>query len=536
MTEASHDWQAALDYLYTDAAFVCADCTDTDELVQESMIAYVEAVRRGESIEYPKAWLDRVLRNKYNAWLRKKYRNRIVSYDVLDGMAQEDEDEDHSEEYAEVRREIGRLIRIYREVIVRHYVHGHSVDRVAAELGIPRGTVLSRLHAAREQIREGLEMTEKYSLSYEPKTVGIGIRGSTGKNYEPFSLVKSQIEQNMLYLAYEAPVSLKTIADTMGIPCVFIEPFADRLVDGELMGRTSGGLLYTRGFMRYYADSFGDISAQKALADALAADVWRAAKEGLTPLSAFASFGRMTDKQRATLMLFVFLRALLAAKWRISYPDGFPYQSFPQRPGGGRWLALMTVFSDKDEHCKYESSGPVQTGCRNDAGEQICILHDAQTLFGDAHYAYGRLPMKFDETEILRFYASFMTDQVGNVPTQLYENIKFFEDLHIIRRDESGKAVLDIPTLTLDEEQEMKDIIKTLADMLMEPLGEPLKRLHDGFMNRVPAHVDMRERFIHEGALDVYPSAQLESIVEQGLFPYPVEIGKTPLIVVAYKP
>jgi len=29
---------------------------------------------------------------------------------------------------------------------------------------------------------------------------------------------------------------------------------------------------------------------------------------------------------------------------------------------------------------------------------------------------------------------------------------------------------------------------------------------------------------------------QLESIVEQGLFPYPVEIGKTPLIVVAYKP
>lgn len=67
------------------------------------------------------------------------------------------------EEYASVRREIGRLISLYREVVVRHYVHGQSVEQIAEALSIPRGTVLSRLSAARSQIKEGLEKMEKYA-------------------------------------------------------------------------------------------------------------------------------------------------------------------------------------------------------------------------------------------------------------------------------------------------------------------------------------------------------------------------------------
>lgn len=35
------------------------------------------------------------------------------------------------EEYEPVRREIGRLISLYREVVVRHYVHGQSVEQIA---------------------------------------------------------------------------------------------------------------------------------------------------------------------------------------------------------------------------------------------------------------------------------------------------------------------------------------------------------------------------------------------------------------------
>ena len=58
------------------------------------------------------------MKNKYNSYLRKKYRDRIIEYtDVLpesvDGSDEYAEEERLlSEEYAAVRREIGRLVYI----------------------------------------------------------------------------------------------------------------------------------------------------------------------------------------------------------------------------------------------------------------------------------------------------------------------------------------------------------------------------------------------------------------------------------------
>ena len=70
-----------------------------------------------------------------------------------------------------------------------------------------------------------------------------------------------------LILAYENPVSVRGIADTIGMPTAYIEPLIDKLVEGELMGRTEGGLVYTRCFIQRQSESFGDIPAQEALAD-----------------------------------------------------------------------------------------------------------------------------------------------------------------------------------------------------------------------------------------------------------------------------
>ena len=183
------------------------------------------------------------MKNKYNSYLRKKYRDRIIEYtDVLpesvDGSDEYAEEERLlSEEYAAVRREISRLVYIYREVTVRHYVHGHSVEKIAAEMGLPRGTVLSRLSCAHTQIKKGLKSMEKYSkVSYEPKTGNIGIMGSGGIGGEPFSLISSDIEVNILIIAYKNPISVRDIADTMGMPCAYLEPLIDRLVSGALMG------------------------------------------------------------------------------------------------------------------------------------------------------------------------------------------------------------------------------------------------------------------------------------------------------------
>ena len=248
-----------LEYLYNLAEKRYNDCPDIDALVQDTLTVLIVKISLGESIEYPKGFLSAVLKNKYNAWLREKYRAEYVEYsdgaisETCNEIAEKEEALRRTEEYEAVRREIGRLICIYREVIVRHYVHGQTIEQISKELGIPRGTVLSRLSAARDQIKEGLENMEKYSqISYEPKTASIGIWGNKGLNGEPFSLMRSDIEANILNLAYENPVSVRGIADTMGMPSAYIEPIINLLVKGELMGRTAGGLVYTRCFVQKY--------------------------------------------------------------------------------------------------------------------------------------------------------------------------------------------------------------------------------------------------------------------------------------------
>jgi RNA polymerase sigma-70 factor (ECF subfamily) len=48
-----------------------------------------------------------------------------------------------------VRAALRKLPPRHHDVLVRHYFDGQSVEKIAREMGIPRGTVLSRLHHAR---------------------------------------------------------------------------------------------------------------------------------------------------------------------------------------------------------------------------------------------------------------------------------------------------------------------------------------------------------------------------------------------------
>ncbi len=532
-----------LDYLYAVVARKYSDCEDADTLVQNSIMAYILAKDRGEEIADPKAFLYTVLKNKYNSMLREKYKNSVVTYDypfetVADGDAQSEvEREVLSEEYAAVRREIGRLSEIYREVTVRHYVHGHSVDRIANDLKIPRGTVLSRLSSARNQIKEELKNMEKYSqVSYEPKNVNIAIWGSQGLSGEPWSLCGSDIESNILVLAYEAPVSVREIADTMGMPTAYIEPLIEKLVRGELMGRTAGGLVFTKCFMTNYNDAFGDIPAQEKLADEFAEDVWGIVDSNLSELYESAVFKDMNEKQKATTVLFVMHQALSKLSPLCTPEDKSGLKDPPERPNGGRWLASCLVRERDMKMNKYDASGPVWVSYSKNNDAPDCQMKDCQSLFGDAHWIYPTLKYRFDLRNILRFYASFLPCEVKPDNKQIYELIPDFEKLCILKRDENGEAQLDIPAMTFEDEKKyITSAIERIKDELFERIGEKVKTVVLHSPNRVPSHVEYREHFLYERALQAYPKAQMLAIVEKGLMPYHVTVGKTPLIFLTYR-
>ena len=536
---------AYLEYLYRLAEKRYNDCPDIDTLVQDTLTALIVKISLGKSIEHPKGYLAAVLKNKYNAWLREKYRAEYVEYSdgaISETCTETEEKEEagrRTEEYEAVRREIGRLICMYREVIVRHYVHGQPIDRIAKELDIPRGTVLSRLSAARDQIKEGLENMEKYSqISYEPKTASIGIWGNAGLMGEPFSLVRSDIEANILDLAYENPVSVRGIADTMGMPGAYIEPIIDSLVRGELMGRTAGGLVYTRCFVQRYENAFGDIPAQEKLAGQYASRVWEIVWKHIEPLTKHDDFAEMSDKQKATMLLSVMNRMLLdVLRKSRPDPDHTPKQP-PERPDAGRWLATLTVYGhDQMLDHPYDGSGPVDVGysAAND-GRFDCRMYDCQSLFGDAHWAYSRLKYKCSLQSILRFYASFLPCDVKTDNVLLYELIPEFEKLCILKRSADGEIRLDIPALPFTEVTEhWNPACEAIREALFDLLSDDLRKLWAKTKNRVPGHVDEAEYFVHAGAMGAYVKAQLLAIVNKALLPYPVVVGKTPLIYIVYR-
>jgi len=533
-----------LSYLYGQAEHLYSDCTDLDALVQDTLMVLVVKLYKGETVEHPKSFLSVVLKNKYNGWLREKYKKDVAEYcdesiqNSCNMIEEMERVEQQAEEYAVVRREIGRLIKIYREVTVRHYVHGQTVDQIAMELRLPRGTVLSRLSTARNQIKDGLQNAEKYAqISYEPKTVSLSIYGNVGLQEEPLSLMHSDIEANILILAYENPVSVRGIADTMGMPSAYIEQMIETLVAGELMGRTASGLVYTRCFMQRYEDSFGDIPAQERLAEKYAAQVWNIIWKYFEPLTKRVEFEEMTEKQKATLLLFM-MNLMLSEIVFQCRPNVENEPQFPERPNAGRWLAGGMIFENgQTRDNKYDGSGPVYIGYSKDGdGNYECKLFDCQSVFGEAHWAYRRMKYNCSLQSILRFYASFLPCDVTPENVLLYELAPEFEKLGILRRNDAGELKLDVPALTFEEEQEYwNPACEQIKKELWGLLSKELKELWRSNKTRVPKHVDEAQFFQYAGTLMAYTKAQLLAIVEQGLMPYPVVVGKTPLIYMTYR-
>ncbi len=63
---------------------------------------------------------------------------------------------DEPDDYAELHEEIDRLPEKYRSPIILCYFHGQTQEQAAQSLGWPLGTVQTRLHRGREQLRTRL--------------------------------------------------------------------------------------------------------------------------------------------------------------------------------------------------------------------------------------------------------------------------------------------------------------------------------------------------------------------------------------------
>ena len=175
------EFEEAYRELLTYATRYCRDRMEAEEVVSDTILSYVQDVRAGKTIRNLTGYLHTVFANRYRDRLRRQYRNPTVSDDgTLLALVPDDsellsaEEEQRRQDEITVRRALGRLARLHREVLYRHYMLGHSVERIAVDLGLPEGTVKWRLHEGRGRIKADMErmsdMQKPYGeTSYAPK-------------------------------------------------------------------------------------------------------------------------------------------------------------------------------------------------------------------------------------------------------------------------------------------------------------------------------------------------------------------------------
>ncbi len=137
---------------------------DAEDLVQETLICAYRAIERFDGA-HPRAWLFTIMRNAEAKRHRRRRPQLLRDPDQAQRLERADPRRavDSPEEVvvgaefdAVVTQCLGALPERHRQVIGLVDIDGLSYAEAAEILGVPVGTVMSRLHRARTRIRQRL--------------------------------------------------------------------------------------------------------------------------------------------------------------------------------------------------------------------------------------------------------------------------------------------------------------------------------------------------------------------------------------------
>ncbi len=157
------------DALYNFAYHLTYNEADANDLVQDTFLKAFRFLNSYDSGTNAKAWLFRILKNGFiNEYRKKKKEPNKVDYEDI--VAYQDADDDAGTATYDLREDIfdgmmGDEITIalnklpidFKTVILLCDIEGFSYEEIAKIIDIPIGTVRSRLHRARNMLKESLK-------------------------------------------------------------------------------------------------------------------------------------------------------------------------------------------------------------------------------------------------------------------------------------------------------------------------------------------------------------------------------------------
>ncbi len=142
------------------AAHKLGDSDGSADVVQDAWLAIARGMRRLDDPAAFGPWARRIVANKCADSIRRRARDRAAIRSV-EPTEEAVETPPAGSDLDALRRAIRFLPEDARAILYLHYSQGLGVRAIARLLDIPSGTVKSRLHYTRSELRRTIERSER---------------------------------------------------------------------------------------------------------------------------------------------------------------------------------------------------------------------------------------------------------------------------------------------------------------------------------------------------------------------------------------
>lgn len=149
--------EGSLTYLYRISRSIVTNEADVEDCIQETIIKAWTNLPSLKELKYFKTWIIRILINQCNETLRKQKRLVLFPDTAMFSKSYEENNENSS-----LREAIARLEEDLKTVIILFYFEELTCSEISYALGIPEGTVKSRLSRAKKRLSISLKDEEVY--------------------------------------------------------------------------------------------------------------------------------------------------------------------------------------------------------------------------------------------------------------------------------------------------------------------------------------------------------------------------------------
>ena len=535
----SNDIEKFTHYLFSAALKKCGNFEDAEDLAGEVILA---ALNYHGEIQDLKSWLSSVLNHKYYDMLRRKYKLPTISIQQVpeDTFLYEDNrpaEHEFSPTSEEIRREVAYLSGKYREVIVRHYLNGEKVQAIADSLSIPKGTVLSRLSTAREQMKKGFDSMERFEKqSYEPERLEISCNGSSGLHDEPWSLVADDLmKQNILIAAYEKPVTCLEIALALGIPTAYIERAVNDLVKSELM-QQNGNKVFTDFIIFTPEYLLSSLDIQIAFAKKHYTAIRNFLSEFLDNIMQKVKTFALQENEQQKLAYYCLLHLFSKGDYQTMQKILPSKEEFPLRPDGGRWIAMGNRYPADFDFSTFKAAkycyGGERIASENNLFDSTSVSFHVYDTQPDLN-KYQQGPLGIGDDILMKLLYIIHKDipfHCTGMDPLILRSIPHLVECGVLDMV-NGKPKVAVPVISKGQYEELLSLFTPYVTGFVDLLEPLVRTILPKLKVKLPAHLKNRVAEFRTYTWYSLPMATIKEAIERNEFPLEQQIPPMVLVI-----